>query len=459
MARLKGQTVVVKVQRPGLKALFDIDLKNVRLLAKILQAADPKSDGAARDWVAIYDECSRILYEEIDYVKEASNARRFKTNFSKVDWVKVPDVYWEYTTPEVLVMEYCPGVKINNGPRIDELGINRQQLARYAVESYLQQILQHGFFHADPHPGNVSVDAVNGGRLIYYDFGMMGTIPGNIKNGLVELFYAVYEKDVERCVEALVEMGVLVRGGDMTAIRRTGEFFLNSFSERLDEQRKERESNPEKYQNTFKGPRSKEEASQVRKRILANIGEDLLVTAADQPFRFPAEFTFVVRAFSVLDGIGKSLDSRFDISEIAAPYARDFVLEGRPQLKKLTEDLKRRAVLQKRACINLFRGPNMIEDMNGILRQMERGELKLRVRALEAERALSRVEVWQGVLLNGLMASTFINVGTLLKVQASSLASNFAFALALFFTTMSLTSYLKIKKLEKKEKQISGTMA
>lgn len=131
------------------------------------------------------------------------------------------------------------------------------------------------------------------------------------------------------------------------------------------------------------------------------LGEDLLVTAADQPFRFPAEFTFVVRAFSVLDGIGKSLDNRFDISEIAAPYARDFVLEGRPEVKKLQEELSKRAMLQKRAFVNLFKGPNMIEDMNDLMSRLERGDLKLRVRALEAERALTRVERWQSVIATG----------------------------------------------------------
>ena len=459
MARLKGETVVVKVQRPGLKELFDIDLKNIRVLAQILQAMDPKSDGAARDWVAIYDECSRILYEEIDYVKEASNAERFRANFEEVDWVKVPRVFWEYITPEVLVMEYCPGTKINNAEKIDELGMNRQQLARYAVESYLQQILRHGFFHADPHPGNVSVDTVNGGRLIYYDFGMMGSIPGNVKEGLVELFYGVYKKDIEKCVEALMEMGVLVKGGDMTAIRRTGEFFLTSFEERLQQQRDERESNPESYAKSFKPQRTKDESKAMRKKILANIGEDLLVTAADQPFRFPAEFTFVVRAFSVLDGIGKSLDNRFDISEIAAPYARDFVLEGRPQLKKLQEEFSRRAALQKRAVLNLFKGPNMIEEMNLLLGRMERGELKLRVRALEAERALSRVESWQAALGSAVVASTLVNVGTMFRLNSMGWASIVTFTFALFFALMSMASFLKVKSLEKKEKQITGVAA
>lgn len=105
LAKLNGENVVVKVQRPGLKGLFDIDLDNVRVLAQILQAVDPKSDGAARDWVAIYDECSRILYEEIDYVQEGKNAELFKKNFESIDWVKVYFVF--HQIPFGNVLEVC----------------------------------------------------------------------------------------------------------------------------------------------------------------------------------------------------------------------------------------------------------------------------------------------------------------------------------------------------------------
>lgn len=122
-------------------------------------------------------------------------------------------------------------------------------------------------------------------------------------------------------------------------------------------------------------------------------GEDLLLASADKPFRFPATFTFVVRSFTVLDGIGKGLDPRFDISEIAAPYARGLLLEAAPQFKRVQDDFVKRWKLQDRAVRNLFTGPNMIEDVADSVRRMERGDLKLRVRALEAERALSRVAV------------------------------------------------------------------
>jgi len=399
LASIGDQQVVVKVQRPGLKELFDIDLKNIRQLAVWLQKLDPKTDGAARDWVAIYDECSRILYQEIDYTLEGKNADKFRENFKNTDWVKVPRVFWEYSSSEVLVLEYMPGVKVNNAEALDSMGLDRSRLARLSVESYLQQILRYGFFHADPHPGNVAVD--KDGKLIYYDFGMMGTLQPTVREGLLDLFYGVFNRDSDKCIQALTTMGVYVPTGDKTAVRRTADYFLSSFQERLEQQKAERNAKGAKYNENFKPQRTKDEQKAKRKEIFTSVGEDLLLAANDQPFRFPATFTFVVRSFTVLDGIGKSLDARFDISEIAAPYARELLLEGAPQVSRLQKALGKGLQNQNRAVANLFKNPNKIEEVASTLQKLERGDLKLRVRALETERALTRVQVSFGADAEG----------------------------------------------------------
>ncbi|GMN19205.1 hypothetical protein TIFTF001_045145 [Ficus carica] len=341
-----------------------------QVIAEYLQKIDPKSDGAKRDWVAIYDECASVLYQEIDYTKEAANAELFASNFKNMDYIKVPAMKWEYTTPQVLTMEYVPGIKINKIQALDQLGLDRKRLGRYAVESYLEQILSHGFFHADPHPGNIAVDDVNGGRLIFYDFGMMGSISSNIREGLLEVFYGVYEKDPDKVLQAMVQMGVLVPTGDMTAVRRTALFFLNSFEERLAAQRKEREIATAEL--GFKKPLSKEEKITKKKERLAAIGEDLLAIAADQPFRFPATFTFVVRAFSVLDGIGKGLDPRFDITEIAKPYALELLKFREAGVEVVLKDVRKRWERQSKAFYNLFRQADRVEKLAEIIQRLVR---------------------------------------------------------------------------------------
>jgi len=301
----------------------------------------------------------------------------------------------------------------------------------------------------------VAVDAVDGGRLIYYDFGMMGRIKSGVRAGLLDLFYGVYAKDSAKCLDALVAMGVLVPGGDRTALVRTCDFFLASFQERLAAQRAEAKADPAAAA-TFKPQRSKEEGKAKRKQILSNIGEDLLVAAADQPFRFPATFTFVVRSFTVLDGIGKALNPRFDISEIAAPYARELLLEGRPVLAKAKEEFGKRWARQTRAVKGLFEAPIQIDDVSTLLGRLERGDFKPRVRALEAERALTRMQQWQSVLACLVAASTFVNVGTVLKVSALQVQAALAFGAAAVCAVLTAVNLLKVRKLEQKELQLLG---
>lgn len=454
-ARLRGQEIVVKVQRPALKELFDIDLKNLRVIAEYLQKVDPKSDGAKRDWVAIYDECATVLYQEIDYSKEAANAELFAKNFRGIDYVKVPRIYWEFTTPQVLTMEYVPGIKINRISALDQLGVDRQKLARYAVESYLEQILRHGFFHADPHPGNIAVDDANGGRLIFYDFGMMGSINPNIREGLLETFYGVYEKDPNKVLQAMIQMGVLVPSSDMTAVRRTAQFFLNSFEERLTAQNQEKEMTTSEL--GFKKPLTKEEKAEKKKLRLAAIGEDLLSIAVDQPFRFPATFTFVVRAFSVLDGIGKGLDPRFDISEIAKPYAMELLRFREAGIEVLITDFKKRWDRQSRAFSNLFRQADRVEKLADVIQRLEQGDLKLRVRTLESERAFKRVASAQKTIGNAVFAGTLVNLATILYINSIRLPAMAAYMGSAIFGIQVLLGVLKIRRLDQQERLITGT--
>lgn len=161
----KGQKVAIKVQRAGLKELFDIDLKNLKKLAVLLDKFDPKSDGADRDWVNIYEESERLLYLEIDYLHEAKNTDRFAKDFEDIDWVRVPKVIREVTTPRVLVMEYVESLKLTDIAQIEKLGLDRKLLAKRVADAFVRQIVETSYFHADPHTGNMAVDKK--GNLVY----------------------------------------------------------------------------------------------------------------------------------------------------------------------------------------------------------------------------------------------------------------------------------------------------
>lgn len=145
------------MQRARLKELFDIDLKNLKKLAILLEKFDPKTDGADRNWVEIYEESEKQLYKEIDYLNEAANTVRFQKDFEGYDWVRIPKVFDEVTTPRVLVMEYVDSFKLTDVKRIDQLGLDRELLAKRVADWFLRQIVETSFFHCDPHSGRYTM--------------------------------------------------------------------------------------------------------------------------------------------------------------------------------------------------------------------------------------------------------------------------------------------------------------
>lgn len=149
-AMYKGEKVAIKVQRAGLKELFDLDLKNLRKLAVLLDKFDPKSDGADRDWISIYDESEKLLYLEIDYLNEADNCERFAKDFKDIDYVRVPRVYRELTTSRILTMEFVESFKLTDVEQIEKLGLDKKELAKKTADTFLRQIVETSYFHCDP---------------------------------------------------------------------------------------------------------------------------------------------------------------------------------------------------------------------------------------------------------------------------------------------------------------------
>ncbi|KAG1679839.1 hypothetical protein FOA52_012752 [Chlamydomonas sp. UWO 241] len=419
-----GEEVVVKVQRPGLKQLFDLDLENMRILTEGL---DRQEEG--RDFVGIYKECAKILYEEIDYIVEGRSADRFRRNFKDQPWVRVPKVYWEYSSTRVLTLEYLPGVKITDTARLDAAGIDKALVAQRSTEAYLLQILKHGFYHADPHPGNVSVNIAPGpnqGSLLFYDFGMMGEIIPNVRERLLDVFYGIYRKDSGQIIKALTDLGVIKPTGDTLALKRSINFFVENLSRQTE-----------------------------RDETIANIGEDLFAIANDQPFRFPATFTFVLRAFSTLEGIGNTLDPAYKFSTVAQPYASELLnlQDGQATQALLISQVQRQASGLASAAAAM---PMRIQRIDALLESLESGDTKLRVRALEVERAARKASVTQSATLTSIGAMGFLNIGTMLAIADKGTPAAFALAAALGCGALMLNAFMRVQRLEKFEKDIRG---
>ncbi|RYR00815.1 hypothetical protein Ahy_B07g088924 isoform A [Arachis hypogaea] len=417
-----GEKVVIKVQRPGLKKLFDIDLQNLKLIAEYFQRSETLG-GPTRDWVGIYEECSTILYQEIDYINEGKNADKFRRDFRNVKWVRVPLVYWDYTAKKVLTLEYVPGIKINQVDVLTSRGCDPIRISSRAIEAYLIQILKTGFFHADPHPGNLAIDVDE--ALIYYDFGMMGEIKSFTRERLLELFYAVYEKDAKKVMQSLIDLGALQPTGDLSSVRRSVQFFLNNLLNQTPDQAQ-----------TFSA-----------------IGEDLFAIAQDQPFRFPSTFTFVLRAFSTLEGIGYTLNPDFSFAKIAAPYAQELLdLRQRRQTgPQIVEQIRKQADDARSYTMSM---PYRVQKIEEFTNQLETGDLKLRVRVLESERAARKATILQMATMYTVFGGTLLNLGVTLSSQGNGAIANGSFIGAGVFMTLFLRSMQRAKKLEKFEKMI-----
>ncbi len=374
-----GEEVVVKVQRPGLKRLFEIDLAILKGIANYFQ--NHPEWGKGRDWLGIYDECCRILWLEIDFLYEGRNADTFRRNFREEDWVAVPRVYWRYASPQVLTLEYMPGIKISHYEALEAAGLDRSRLAQLGAQAYLKQLLTDGFFHADPHPGNIAVNL--DGSLIFYDFGMMGEIKPMIRNGLMQTFVGIAARDAEQVMRSLVKLGALVEMDDMGPVRRSIQYILDNMMDQPFEE-----------------------------QSITAISDDLYAVAYDQPFRFPATFTFVMRAFSTLEGVGKGLDPDFNFMEAAKPFANELMTNGNATNPNgLLGEIGRQAAQVGTTAFGL---PRRIEDT---LDRLDRGDIRVRVRSIETDRILRRVGTVNMATNYTLLLGTFVLSATLLLVN------------------------------------------
>ena len=429
-----GEHVVVKIQRPGLERLFDLDLWALKVVAQYLQKSK-KYGGNGRDWVAIYEECAKVLYEEIDYLREAESCQRFGDNFRNagVDYVKVPLVYKEYTTKNVLCLQYLPGIKISDVNTLQKAGLDTKLIADRAANAFILQVLEFAFFSSDPHPGNCAVGANE--SIIFYDFGMMGSLNPNVKERLIDILAGVIDRNADLVMNALVDLEALVLPPDPTPVRRSIQFFLDSVGNRPS-----------------------------RDQTVAAIGDDLYATAYDKPFRLPAASIFLLRAFSTLEGLAKGLDPDFKFSEVALPYA-DTILKDRTggidspekavralatslitgRQDEVSKELTKRVI---GAGSGAVKAVSRIEKIEKTLSQLERGDLKLRARSTETEKLLrkqySLTESSNYLLSTGTTALAATQLYATGNIEPAAAMAAFSAALGFMFVR-------KQAKLNKKE--------
>ncbi|HEV7843184.1 MAG TPA: AarF/ABC1/UbiB kinase family protein [Pyrinomonadaceae bacterium] len=302
-----GEEVAVKVQRPHLAEIISFDISVLHKLVRLVNRYFPQANENA-DWEGMLHEFSETVLEEMDYVQEGRNADRFRENFK--DWraVYVPRIHWTHTNRYVLTMEFIRGTKVVDIEALRARRISPVKVNRLLVRTYLKQLLEDGFFHADPHPGNLLV--MDSGRLAFFDFGMTGKITPRLQAQMINAFFHVVERDVHGLAQDLIDLNFLKPGVDPETVRPVVEgLFQHYINLKLGEV-------------NFK-----------------ELTYELAEVMYEYPFRLPSNFTYIMRALMTLEGIGIVTDPEFSFFDTAKPYAKQFMLrrEGR-QFRKLLVD-------------------------------------------------------------------------------------------------------------------------
>lgn len=294
-----GTDVVVKVQRPGVEALVDRDLEILHDLAHL--ASERVPGGEQYDLTGLVEEFDVTLRQELDYTQEGRNADRFRELFADEPSLVIPAVSWDFTTPRVLTMERIEGIKISDVDALDAAGIGRRVVAEHAVAIMLQEVFVHGFFHADPHPGNFFV--LPGDRIGLMDFGMVGRLDEPTRDALLRIGLAVTRQDADRLVDALMAAGLAGADVSREALRRDLRRLLARYHGRP-----------------------------IKEIAAREFVQEVLVVARRHRVQLPSELAQLAKVIAMSEGLGAQLDPEFRLFEFAAPYFQRFWMQGRSPL-------------------------------------------------------------------------------------------------------------------------------
>jgi predicted unusual protein kinase regulating ubiquinone biosynthesis (AarF/ABC1/UbiB family) len=363
---LSGEVVAVKVLRPSIEKIIEIDLTAFRTVIWMLKVFTKWEQYA--DFDAIYAEFSATVREELDYRQELANLERFRTNFQGDPMISVPAVYPTYSRHRVLTLEFVSGYKVTDRAGLLAAGLNPKTVAGNLVDSYLKQALIHGFYHADPHPGNLFVRPDGG--IIFIDFGMVGRITDHNKKAVRKLIGGVINSNAEEVSHALQELGFIKPAANLLSLQKAIALLLVGLQDM--------------------------QLEELGKLKIDGLLEELREFIYSQPFQIPVHYTFLGRAVGTLSGIATGLDPNMNILAVIKPYAKQV----------LGQDFSPLQLIWQKAKKIVLAGVEVPPLLEQTLRDLRSGDVQVKVemgpvlRQLRFQETLANRLVWT-ILLTG----------------------------------------------------------
>jgi ubiquinone biosynthesis protein len=295
---IDGSDVIVKVQRPGIREQIEADINIMSTLANLLDKYVPES--RFFNPKGIVEEFSKTVKKELNFIEEARNCYRFRRNFENSPDVYIPKMYREFTTEKALVMEKIKGVRLDDIAGIEAMGLDRRHFAKIGVNAYFKQILEDGFFHADPHPGNIF--AMPDGMIGFMDFGIVGRVSPELREIIANTFLALINRDFDKLTDQYIELGLVPEEVDLSILRKEFKADLSEFLEPL-------------YGLTLK------------EINLAEYLDTITHLAMKHNMKIPSDLLLIDKAMLILENIGTELDPDFDFFSAAEPYASKLIRE------------------------------------------------------------------------------------------------------------------------------------
>lgn len=379
------QDVVVKIQRPFIEQLIDVDFSALRRVGGWLMRYGPIRKHV--DVQALIEELETTVHLEIDYLSEGKNAETFSANFKEHKHIHVPRVVWSRTTKRVLTLEDVYAIKITNYDEITSAGIDRADVAEVLSDTYLKQVFEDGFFHADPHPGNLFVTpipATDGKeatwQLTFVDFGMVGTIPEELRDGLREALIGIGTRNPARVVQAYQTIGVILPGADLKLLEQAEAQLFDRF-----------------------WGMSMSELRNVPHREMRQFGMQFRELMYEMPFQVPHNLLLLGRTLGILSGMCTGLDPNFNVWSQMAPYAQKLIAEeGISNWETWLDEIG-----------ELIRDLIALPSQTGrVISRLERGDLSVNVP--QVNRQIYHLESAVNRLTGGIVLAAFLFGGVLL---------------------------------------------